>query len=134
MSAREPMGRESVVEWGRRGHDVRRFRSPESWVDAIVPGDVLDWNGRPRKVRAVRRYPNDRLHSIELLKVARSAYPSPTTVRYRSEILAASKGIIGHVSLCTTPLECAVQRTIDANVHHGWTAPIKQDQTVGVLR
>lgn len=109
---------------GHQTHDL--------WCDAIVPGDVLDWNGRPRKVRAVVRYDDDCLYSLEFLKVARSAYPCPTVIYYRSEVLANSRGLIGHASLCTVPLECAVQRQIDARIS-GNACVIRQEDVVGVL-
>jgi hypothetical protein len=124
------MGRDEYVAHSRRRG--RGHQTHDEWFDVLVPGDILDWNGRPRKVRAVKRYDDDCVYMIEMLKVARSGYRSPTTIRYRSEIRQNARGIIGHASLCTTELECAVQREIDDDGgwrHHKYT----ENDTVGII-
>lgn len=108
-------------------------------LDRVIPGDVIRLSGRLRKVRRVTRLPGtDHVHSISVLKVRRSGYPAPDTVIGRSSIVSRGgyrwQGIVGHTELCTTELECAVQREIENRTVPYRRPEITERQTVGVLR
>ena len=84
--------------------------------DEVMAGDVIRWNGRLRKVRAVSHYPDDRVRVITFAKLRRSGYPHPTTHYWRTDIRNAFGGIVAkHVSLCTVPVECAMQKDIESD-------------------
>lgn len=103
--------------------------------DRIMAGDVVDLNGTLRKVRAVTRYGDDCVYYIEVAKVHRSGYPSPTTFKSRYELMKTFRGIVGRASLCTVPVECAMQRWIDAGGYGGSARdlPVTERDTVGVI-
>ena len=131
------MSRENVWEGKIRADWETK---PYHDLDRVLPGDVIRLSGRLRKVRKVTRLPGtDHVHSIHVLKIRRSGYSSPTTGIDRSSIVSPGgyewQGIVGHASLCTTDLECAVQRQIEAPHSVPYRKPaITENDTVGVLR
>ena len=101
-------------------------------IDEIRPGDIVKLGGNIRKVRYVSRTPDDAVRFITLAKIRRSRYDHPTTTITRNEVLHGSYrfgGILGHMELCSTPLECAVQRAAEDKAG---SYP-SQNLTVGVV-
>lgn len=105
--------------------------------DEILPGDVIRWNGRLRKVRKVNHYADDRIYSIHFAKLRRSGYPSPATIYFRTEIRNSFGGIVFKgASLCTTAVECAMQKQIEAPFVPGdqlRALAVKESDTVGLV-
>lgn len=104
-------------------------------IDDLMPGDVITWGkrGTLRKVRQVTYSQHDRLYSVVLAKVARSGFPRPTTNYHRWDLVRLQATVVTrNASLCTVPLECALQAELDAD-----TAPrqlaVTELQTVGLI-
>lgn len=92
-------------------------RKPYEWMDELEVGMVLLWgkNKTPRKIRAIGRNPwTDHLHDVKFAKLQKSQFQDPTTVYMRCDIRRMSTPILKKVSLCTTDVECRLQRCIDA--------------------
>jgi hypothetical protein len=103
--------------------------------DDLLPGDVVRWNGKLRKVRKVSRYPDDRVRTLTFAKLRKSGYRHPETHYWRPEVRKAFGGVIArNASLCTTPIECAMQKQIESERPiPGYELSVTQSDTVGVI-
>jgi hypothetical protein len=116
--------------------DARRYPGEGQYeaFDDLMPGDVVRWHGRLRKVREVAYYPDDRVRSVGFAKLRCSGYPSPLTLYWRTEIRAAYGGTVARgTSLCTTPLECALTRQVEEDPRDHRSLRVTEHDVVGMI-
>lgn len=116
---------------------VRRTRRKDVGAyeafDDILPGDVIRWNGRLRKVRGVTWYEDDRVYSVDFAILRPSWTNRPCTSYTRTEIRNAFGGVVARgTSLCTTDAECRVQREIEEPSRWG-ALQITARESVGLV-
>jgi hypothetical protein len=99
-------------------------------IDEIQKGDVILWNRKHRKVRDVIRCQKGLLHFIVFAIMRQSWTGRPYTTYYRPEVSNSFGGIVREgVLLCSSPLECEVQRAVEEDLLPG--EYIKAQHTVG---
>jgi hypothetical protein len=105
-------------------------RADPDWFAYVRPGDVLvSPGGSYRVVRWLRR--RGTKLTLQFVKVQRSRYPSPCTIRYGHEV--RDWRYVGARMKLDTPLDHRIACTID------YTDPalcerVTQDDVVGVVR
>lgn len=134
---------------GRRGYARDWLENlPYREFDDILPGDWVYLGPRRqlRRVRSVRYYDKtDHVRLIEVVKIRRSGYQSPTTYIDRSAMYeGAGYQWGGFVKkggpLCSTDLECELQRQVEQRRHprrlgDGRLEPgLTENDVVGILR
>lgn len=112
--------------------------TPPAWVAFVQLGDVLETpSGAYRVVRDINRDRSGRVCSFDFVKLARSHYPSPTTIRYVYEV--RTWRYIGARLKLTTPLDrkiaCSItRRRWNTEEHERPPCEIvTQDDVVGVV-
>jgi hypothetical protein len=108
--------------------------NPE-WLDYVRPGDVLKTtSGRLRVVRRVTRW-GGKVKAVHFVKLARSRYRSPTTIRYPAEMRGWV--YLGARLRLDSPIDrriaCTMDHERDSDASGAPCNKLTQDDVIGVV-